>query len=128
MDRTHLTELLDLPGLPASVSNLDCESFGFTDTLERCAFDVSPNDFSKLLAAHPYEPVPLCRDRPNDRICAGQKEPETSHNICCGPRVGTDFPIAAIYVTTPPEFEHGGSISVVADATKRHVMVDVYVE
>ena len=127
-DRRHLKELLDLPALPPSVSNLDCESFGFTDTLERCAFEVSPPDFPKLLAAHRYELVPLCRDRPEDRICAGLKQPETSHNICCGPRVGTDFAIAETYVTSPPEFEHGGSITVVADASRRHVMVDVYVE
>jgi hypothetical protein len=128
MDRAHLKELLNLPALPASVSNLDCESFGFTDTLERCAFEVSPADFPKLLAAYPYEAVPFCRDGPEDRICVGRKEPETSHNLCCGPPVGTDFAIAETYVTSPPEFQQGGSITVVADASRRHVMVDVYVE
>jgi hypothetical protein len=128
MDRNHLAEMLDLETLPASVSDLDCESFGWTDVLERCAFAVSQGDFPKLLKAHQYQSILLCRDRPAEPVCFKQEGPETSHGFCCGPRVGRDFRIDAIYLAQPAEFEHGGAITVVADTTRQQVMVDLYIE
>ena len=128
LERNHVQQMLNLRTLPASVSGLDCASFGFTDVLERCSFQVAPDDFPRLLKSSRYERVPLCQDNPSDRSCWSLIGPETSHNFCCGPGVGPDFRIAAIYSTQPAEFEHGGSITIVTDAAHRQVMVDLYIE
>jgi len=42
--------------------------------------------------------------------------------------LGRDFLIDKAYVISPKEFKHGGSVSLVVDRDRRHVMVELYIE
>jgi hypothetical protein len=121
--------MLNIAELPASVSGIDCKSYGFTDVAERCGFNVAPADFAALLRGYQYiEPAP-CSESLGGVICVDPKErPRMSHSDDKGPVVGRDFAVAHHYVATPKEFEHGGSVTVLADVSRSAVMVDLYIE
>ena len=130
LHRHHVATMLNIAQSPASVSDIDCASFGVTDVLERCAFRIAPADFDALLAGYRYiEPAPCAPGTPVGVTClADEQRMRSSHTYCCGPKVGGDFPIAHTFVANPKEFAHGGSITVLADGSRSHVMADLYVE
>jgi hypothetical protein len=49
-DHQRVAGMLNIAPLPASISDIDCASFGFTDVEMRCAFKIAPADFDALLA------------------------------------------------------------------------------
>ena len=130
MDRHHIAAMLNVEKLPASVSDIDCASFGFTDVLERCAFTIAPADFNALLGGYKYvEAAPCEPGDPVNAPCLDAKErAQSSHTFCCGPKVGPDFLISHTFIVSPKEFEHGGTVTVLADRSHSRAMVDLYVE
>lgn len=130
MDRHHVATMLNIATLPASVSDIDCASFGFTDVLERCAFKVSRSDLHTLLGGHRFDEAVACSPAGLiGRPCLDPKErTQTSHTYCCGPKVGPDFVVAHTFIARPKEFEHGGTITVLTDSSRTKAMVDLYIE
>ena len=130
LNRSHVAKMLKIARLPASVSRIDCASYGFTDVLERCAFKIAPADFDALLRGYRYiEPAPCGSESPVGVPCDDpMTHPRTSHSYGGGPAVGRDFTVAHYYVATPKEFEHGGNVTVFADASRSAVMIDLYIE
>lgn len=130
MHRHHVAAMLNVGTLPASVSDIDCASFGVTDVLERCAFSIAPPDLDALLRGYRYVEAIACRSGgPVGMPCLDEKErAQSSHSYCCGPKVGPEFPIARTFMTNPEEFEHGGTIAVLTDSSGSRVMVDLYIE
>lgn len=130
LDRRHVAAMLNIENVPPSLSDIDCASFGFTDVLERCAFKIAPAEFDALLAGYSYvEPASCKTFKSSAEPClASGPQVQSSHNFCCGPKVGSDFLVAHTFVANPERFEHGGSVVVVADRSRSLVMVDLYVE
>lgn len=122
--------MLNIATLPASVSDIDCASFGFTDVLERCAFKVSPSDLKTLLGGYRFDEAVACPPgAPVGSPCLDAKErAQTSDTYCCSPKVGPDFAIAHTFIASPNEFEHGGTVTVLTDRDRTHAMVDLYLE
>ena len=129
LDRHHVTTMLKLTELPASVSDIECASYGFTDVLERCAFAVDASDFEPLLDGYDFSSEQICSSELNPARCIDSEgAPITNHTFCCGPVVGSDFPVAQIYVANPSTFEHGGSVTVITNSEQTLAMVDLYIE
>jgi hypothetical protein len=130
LDRSHAANMLNIAELPASVAGIDCASYGFSDVLERCSFSIAPADFSVLLGGYKYvEPAPCSSDSPAGVPCdVPETHPRSSHSYGGGPAVGRDFAVAHYYVANPKEFEHGGNMTVLANASKSEVMIDLYIE
>lgn len=128
--RYHVGAMLNIGTLPASVSDIDCASFGITDVLERCAFRIAPADLNALLRGYRYVEAVGCRSGgPVGMPCLDEKErAQSSHSYCCGPKVGPEFPIARAFTANPEEFEHGGTIEVLTDGSGSRAMVDLYIE
>ncbi len=122
--------MLNITELPASVSDIDCASYGFTDVLERCAFKIAPTDFDALLRGYHYIELALCSSAsPIEVPCEDPKaHPRTMHSFGGGPDVGHDFAVDHYYVATPKQFEHGGEVTVLANASRSAVMIDLYIE
>ncbi|WP_448664102.1 hypothetical protein ACG3SL_05325 [Sphingomonas sp. CJ20] len=122
--------MLNIARLPGSVSNIDCESFGFTDVLERCAFTVSPSDFHVLLGGYRFVEAVACPAAgPAGRPCLGARaHTQTSHTYCCGPKVGPDFVVAHTFIASPKAFENGGTVTILTDSARTNAMVDLYIE
>lgn len=51
-----------------------------------------------------------------------------AHDYCCGLKIGENFHIATIYIATPRDAPHGGTLTILTDTSKRRAMVDLYVE
>ena len=130
LNRSYVAKMLNIAELPASVSGIDCAGYGFTDVLVRCAFKIAPADFDALLRGYQYiEPAPCSSASPIGVPCDDPKShPRTSHSYGGGPAVGPDFAVARYYVATPKEFEHGGNVTVLANASRSAVMIDLYIE
>ena len=130
LNRSHAAKMLNITELPASVSDIDCASYGFTDVLERCAFKIAPADFDALLRGYQYiEPAPCSSATPIGVPCHDPKtRPRRSHTYGGGPAVGHDFTVGHDYVATPKEFKHGGDVTVLANASRSTVMIDLYIE
>lgn len=130
MDRNNVAVILNITQVPASVSEIDCASIGFTDVLQRCTFNISPADFNLLLVGYRYlEPSVCLSGSPVGVPCLDPETiPQSSHTFCCGPELGPDFPIAHTFTASPREFEHGGNVTVLTDRSQSLVMVDLYIE
>jgi hypothetical protein len=130
MDRHHVATMLNIAALPASLSDVDCASFGFTDVLERCAFKVSRADLNTLLGGYRFDEDVACPPAgPIGRPCLDPKaRRQTSRTYCCGPKVGPDFVVAHTFIASPKEFEHGGTVTVLTDSSRTRAMVDLYIE
>lgn len=126
--RNHAAELLNIAALPPSASEIECASWGFTDVLERCSFQIEPADFQDLLSGYRFVVPPICPKTGSDGSCVERADAGMSHDHCCGPKVGPNFHIATAFYAKPPEFEHGGQVGIVTDASRRHVLVDLYRE
>lgn len=120
----QVASLLDIPKLPPSVSDVHCDSRGITDVFVMCSFAVAPDDLPKLMTAHRFLESKPCPPGPIVESCTHL--PGRSHE---GPIVvGPDFEIVASYVARPPEFEHGGSITLGVDKARRRVLLTYYRE
>jgi hypothetical protein len=130
MERRHVSTMLNIATLPVSVGDIACASFGFSDVLERCTFRAASSDINSLLRGYRFHTARSCSATEPDvgGPCLGTAGPETSHNYCCGPAIGPDFPISHIYVAEPKEFDNGGMVLVVTDKRRTRVMVDLYIE
>ncbi|MBB4611186.1 hypothetical protein [Sphingomonas yabuuchiae] len=130
MERRHVSTMLNIATLPASVTDIACASFGFSDVLERCTFRAASSDISALLRGYRFHTTRSCSSAGPGvgGPCLETTGPETSHNYCCGPAIGPDFPISHIYVAEPKEFDHGGMVTLLTDKSRTRVMVDLYIE
>ena len=108
-----VSSLLRLNHVPPSVGNAQCESWGITDALSTCTFDVEPAEFPTLLTGWSFI----------ERKASGG-----SYGFSGGPRVGREFPVATEFSVTPREFTHGGRISLVANEERSRVQLDYYEE
>jgi hypothetical protein len=111
--------LLRMPHLPASLRNVRCESEWIpTDAVTTCVFEIAPADFPALLKGWPFE---------ESGVSGG------SHRYVVGPKVGPGFDAAVLFQyneTIRPFrlFEHGGWVTLVADATRSRGQVSLYEE
>jgi hypothetical protein len=125
--RGHVADNLNIPSLPASATKIACVDSGLmTDVVDRCAFEIDSADFSRLLAGYRFAQLPVCTQLRTAGACV-ERLP-MSHEYCCGAPIGANFQVAAVFSARPPDFEHGGSVTVVTDASRRHVLVDLYIE
>lgn len=108
-----VTALLRLDESPSSLRNVECESWGFTDVLTTCAFEIDPSEFPELLTGWRFA----------ESAASGQ-----SYAYAGGPRVGPAFAVAREFSVTPREFVHGGRISLVTNAQRTRGQVDYYEE
>ncbi|WP_294202445.1 hypothetical protein [uncultured Sphingomonas sp.] len=129
-ERRHVSTMLNIATLPASVTDIACTSFGLSDVLERCAFRASSADIGALLRGYRFTAARSCASAKPDAggPCLEPPGRQTSHNYCCGPAIGPDFPVAHIFVPQPREFDHGGMVTVLTDKSRTRVMVDLYIE
>lgn len=106
--------ILKIDSLPASAHGFECRSPFTTDVLSHCYFEIDPAEFEVLLAGW--------RFRKSSRT-------GSSHREGIGwPGLGEEFEIAVEYAVNPPEFEHGGQVTVVADGSRSRILVDLYIE
>jgi len=106
--------ILEIPGLPASATKIDCLDHGVTDFLASCFFEIEPRDFPKLLEGREFE--------------AYVPDFKSSHDFQGGPPVGPKFSIGTAYSAMPSDAPHGGSLRVATDRFRHYVVVDIYVE
>jgi len=112
--RQIITGLLHLDRAPASLANAECESWGMTDVLTTCVFQVDPADFPALTKGWQFKPEPAHGG---------------SYSFSGGPKIGPNFRVSAAFaVNNPPAFSHGGRVSLVTDATRSRVQLDYYEE
>ena len=109
----RIGSLLRLENVPSSLANAECESWGMTDVLATCSFELEPEQFSNLLTGWDFRQTPASG---------------SSYEFSSGPKVGREFPIAVEFSASPSEFEHGGRISIVADVERSRVQLDYYEE
>lgn len=126
-NRYHLAAMLDIDSLPRSVRNIDCASFGITDVLERCSFNVDPVDFPELLAGHAFQIPRICSTK-REGFCVEKPYAGMSHDYCCGPETDPNFSVAVEYAAKPKDAPYGGYITVLTDKSRRRAMVDLYIE
>lgn len=107
------SDALGLEEMPASVRDVRCKRWGATDALTTCSLKLETQDFTQLLAGRQW----------TRNAAAGG-----SYGYGSGPRVGAEFPVAAVYEAVPNNAPNGGVVRLVADATRTQAQVDLYVE
>jgi hypothetical protein len=117
VERQGVGYLFNLESVPWSVSSADCENLGLTDTLATCSFKIAPEDFQQLLTS---------KDEPYSMLEAPHWK--RAHDFPMSANLGTNFSVAYHYSAKPEDAPHGGSIDVLADASKRHVLAHLYIE
>jgi hypothetical protein len=108
-----IADALALKRSPNSIGAARCKSWGFTDRLTTCSFDVSQRDFTVLLSGRRWTVQPATGG---------------SYGFSGGPKVGPEFPVEVEYIALPPEFKHGGEVRLVANHERTRVQVDLYEE
>lgn len=109
-----LATLLRLETSPSSLRNVECESWGFTDILTTCAFEIDPVEFTALLRGWQFV----------ETSASGN-----NYSFSGGPKVGPEFMVVVEYSTIDPKnFPDGGRISLVADQSRSKWQVDYYEE
>lgn len=106
----QVQSMLKLNTLPASLRHTECEDTGFTDVIVTCYFEIDPADFDHLRAGRSF----------TETARAGHSRERSS--------MGPDFEMAIAYSVSPTEYQHGGSVTIISDAARRHVIVDLYIE
>lgn len=109
----RIASILRLPSLPASVQGAHCEEPFTTDVLTYCSIEIAPDDFPALLEGWEFR-----RDLVEGDTRSQWQWATLPHG----------FEMAEEYVVEPAEFESGGHVMVVTDASRRYVIVDLYVE
>lgn len=106
--------LLRLETSPSSLRNVDCESWGWSDVLTTCAFEIDPVEFPRLLSGWQLVEAPV---------------KGSNYSFSSGPKVGREFTVVAEYsITDPKDFTHGGRISLVTDKSRTRWQLDYYEE
>lgn len=106
--------LLRLESVPTSIRDAECESWGLTDVLTTCYFQIDPAEFPALLNGWAFQ----------EKNARGG-----IYSFSTGPKLGPDFPIAARFsVQNPTEFKNGGQVILVVNATRSKVQVNYYEE
>lgn len=106
--------LLRLESVPVSIRNADCESWGVTDVLTNCYFEIDPAEFPALLKGWAFRETPADGD---------------GYPFDGGPKVGPDFPVAAaFFVQNPSEFPEGGLVTLAADDARSRIKLYYYEE
>lgn len=106
--------LLRLETSPSSLRNVDCESWGWSDVLTTCAFEIDPIEFPRLLSGWQLVEAPANG---------------SNYSFSSGPKVGKEFTVVAEYsITDPKDFTHGGRISLVTDKSRTRWQLDYYEE
>lgn len=107
-------DLLRIATAPSSLQIDECEDWGFTDIQVTCVFDIDPADFTVLLKGWPLVEAPARA---------------SSHSFATGPKIGSPFPVNAEFsIVDPAEFDYGGRISLVSNASRSRVQLDYYEE
>lgn len=112
--RQMVATLLRLESTPASFQHAECTSWGVTDALTTCAFEIDPAEFPALLKGWKFA---------RSRTIGG------SHTFSGGPKAGPEFAVAEEFVINdPPSFPNGGRVILVTDAHRSKAQVDFYEE
>lgn len=111
--RQMVGNLLRLDTVPPSLANVQCKSWGATDVLSTCVFDIEPAEFPGLLAGWRF----------TEGAASGG-----SYGFSGGPKVGRKFPVTTEYSVTPSEFKNGGRISLVTNKERSRVQLHYYEE
>jgi hypothetical protein len=102
---------LNLKQPPESLSVKDCLDSGLlTDVDTNCLIEIAPEHFSELLQGYDY--------RHDSTI-------DSQVSLATGTR---QFALADTYIVTPATFEHGGAVTIYANATRNLAIVNLYVE
>ncbi|EPE95883.1 hypothetical protein RGCCGE502_23575 [Rhizobium grahamii CCGE 502] len=104
--------ILSLEFVPASLRNAECRSGATTDVIATCVFEISQSDFPVLLRGRAF----------NKEVVSG-----TNHDFAAY-AIGQAFSASARYLVQPAEFKHGGYVSLVANAERTRVQVEIYQE
>lgn len=128
LDRAHslLALVLEIRELPNTVKDIACKDWSSTDILVRCTFALQPADLPKLLTGRQFAEASICREQRSPGC--DERHGVTTHHFCCGPEMGDEYPVAAIYRAVPSNAPYGGSLTLVTDQARRRAMVDLYVE
>ncbi|PHS00327.1 MAG: hypothetical protein COA80_02930 [Leeuwenhoekiella sp.] len=108
----HIAGILRIASVPVSVSDAQCKSWGFPDTLETCTFSLNAADFPKLVRGAAFQ----------ERRVAG-----SSYTYSGGPKLGPQFEVSTLYEVTPPEFTNGGNIRLVTNRDRTKAQADLWI-
>lgn len=111
-DRENIQYNLRIEALPQSLKNEDCESHGVTDFVQTCYFEIESGDFEKVIRGWDFVK--------NENIGKGLYE--------CGIKLDISFEASDAFIARPKEFEHGGSVELVADKEHQKVCVELWKE
>lgn len=109
----HVVSMLKLRATPASIRDIHCKSWSWTDDLETCTFSVDPAEFPVLLGGWRFQA----------KAASGG-----SYAFSGGPKLGPEFEVVREYEISPPEFKHGGRVSLVHNSSRSRAQVDYYEE
>ncbi|HXK27121.1 MAG TPA: hypothetical protein VJ646_02580 [Candidatus Binatia bacterium] len=122
-----VTSILNIAAPPPTLRVIACESPFTTDVLTTCWVEIDPREFPLLLKGYRFNEWPITGTLYGFKRFTSPIEPQTLPTIGDS-RVGPDFPVAVEYMIQPKEFEHGGWVRILADATRRRAVVDLYIE
>ena len=111
-DKRIVSNILKIK-LPNSISNIECESWGFTDVLTTCVFEIEPKDFNNLVSGWEFQKKEIIGD---------------SYDMGGGPKLGKNFKVRTQYFISPKEFKHGGHVNLLTNKQKNKVSIDIYIE
>jgi hypothetical protein len=112
-DRNMVANILNLKETPSSVKNQECESWGFTDILDTCYIEISPQEFPLLLKGFTYQE---------------SQQYTNSHEVLNGPKVGQEFKVTKQFIAEPKEFKYGGYIRIYTNSEMNKAILDLYIE
>ena len=102
---------LNLKRPPTSLSVKDCKDSGLlTDLDTNCLIAIDPAEFVELLQGYDYR---------------HDSTPASEVSLATGTR---HFALADTYSVTPDTFEHGGAVTIFANARRDGAIVNLYVE
>ena len=107
----RVADWLNLKEAPRSLAVLDCKDAMLpTDFVSNCLVSIDSDQFSQLLAGYSYE---------------HQSWHSNEVSLATGAR---KFDATDVYTVTPASFEHGGAVSIYANASRGLAIVDIYIE
>jgi hypothetical protein len=126
-DRRVVASALNISAPPPSLQVIACDSPFTTDVHTTCWIGIEPREFPLLLKGYNFEESPITGTIYGFKRLTSVIEPQALLTVG-GSRAGSDFPVTLEYMIQPKEFQHGGSVRILADATRRHAVVHLYVE
>jgi hypothetical protein len=102
---------LNISQPPESLSVKDCHDSGLlTDFVANCLVEINPQNFAELLQGYNYR---------HDSTIDSEVSLATETR---------QFALADTYSVSPPTFEHGGAVTIYANAKRDQAIVEIYVE